>query len=165
MLAHPCVCSWHFVPVSLWPIATLPVEIIFILWSTTTLNSPPTSERCHFWAMTLPNWVCIPFKRNEWHTNFIQEQLSMSFRAPALGFAGGRSYSQVENPCSRDSIIPVTYIMYKQQTTKYPSLPLISIQKHSSPFPLNWMKYLRTGVYLCFSVTDHHLEIAAFHRL
>lgn len=112
MLAHPCVCSWCFTPVSLWPNSPLLVEIIFILWFTTNLNSPPTSDRCHFWAMTLPNWVCIPFERNEWHSNFIQEQLSMSL---ALDFGGGRSYSQVENPCSRDRIITVTCIMYKHR--------------------------------------------------
>lgn len=131
-LAHPCVCSWYFTPVSLWPIPPLPAEIIFILWFTTNLNSL-LYLRCHFWAMTLPSWVCIPFKWNEWHTNFTQEQLSMSFRAPALGFGGERSYSQVENPCSRDSITAVIYIIYRHRQQNTPpslSSPYRNILSH-----------------------------------
>lgn len=147
-LAHPHVCSWCFTPVSLWHNSPLPVEIIFILWFTTNLNSPPTSDRCHFWAMTLPNWVCIPFERNEWHSNFIQEQLSVSL---ALSFGGGRSYSQVENPCSRDSIITVTYIMYKHRQQNTPpslSSPYRNILPHFHS--TGWSIWEQVFIYMFF---------------
>lgn len=45
------------------------------------------------------------------HTNFTREQLLTPLRAAGIGFGGGGSYSQVENPCSRDNIISVTYMM------------------------------------------------------
>lgn len=149
-MVDPCVCSWYLTPVSLWPIAPLPVEIIFILWFTTNPDCPLTSERCHL-QVTLPSGICIPFKRCEWHTNFIQEQLSMSFRAPALSFGGGRSYSQVENPCSRDNIITVTYIMYKHRQQNTPpslSSPYRNILPHFHS--TGWSIWEQVFIYMLF---------------
>lgn len=80
-------------------------------------------------------------------TTFREEQLLMPFRAASIGSGGGGSHSQVENPCSRDNIT-VTYKCYKHRQQNTLPSPLFSIQKHSCPFPLNWMTYLRTGGYL-----------------
>lgn len=115
------------------------------LQQTSTLFLHLTDVTSGLWLLPIE---CFPFERNEWHSNFIQEQFSMSL---ALGFGGGRSYSQVENPCSRDRIITVTYIMYKHRQQNTPpslSSPYRNILPHFHS--TGWSIWEQVFIYMFF---------------